>query len=140
MSLPDSEGAVRGWLRTKSPIVALTADRQLFAMPKKDRPVLPMIVLYRIGGTADGFSTDHPQIIFECWGENKYEANKVGRVLAHEIEQSIWLPPVLVSYGVNPVEQATVLNGELNLGPILNPGTDYAARTRLDATFRIRSA
>ncbi len=139
MSLPDAHGAVRGWLRGKSAIVNLAGDRQLFAMPRKDRPTLPMIILYRIGGAADGYATDHPQIIFECWGERAFQADRLGRTLAREIEQSVWQPPVVVSYGVDPVEHALVLSAELNLGPILNPGTDYAHRTRLDATFHIRS-
>lgn len=139
MSLADSDGAIRAWINTKPSVTALCGDRIMFAMPRKDRPTLPMIVMYRVGGTADSYAMDRPQVIFECWGSNKLEATTLGRTLAYAIAQSVWEPPVLVTYGQPPM-QALVLNGEMNLGPILNPGTDYASRTRLDATFQLRSA
>lgn len=128
--LPSSIGTVRAWMRLNVPIVTLTGSRQYFEMPRKDTPILPFIVLYRAGGAPDEFGQDYPDILFECWGENRTVAEDLGLVLAREI---IGIKPVLAS-------SAWMLAGKVNTGPIEMSSTPNAKRSRVDATFHIRSA
>jgi len=114
--------------------VALTSNRQYFAMPERDTPETPYILLYRIGGSPDSFGQDYPQVILECWASGKqakFDASTLGRVVAREV-MGIRVP-VLVG-------DAWVLAGEVNFGPVQTTGAPNAKRYRIDATFHIRSA
>ena len=121
--LASAEGTLRGWLQSCAAISAVTGERQYFAMPQKDRPQTPFIVLYRIGGAPDQFGQDYPDVIIECWGSTKIEADSLGRVVAREIMA---------------IERPVLI--EVNLGPVPSTGTPYAKRYRIDASFHIRTA
>lgn len=111
-------------------ITAVIEQRQYFGMPEKDRPTTPFVIMYRVGGKPDYMGQDYPQLIIECWGRNKHEAESLGLVMTREIN------------GIKPVQvdDAWVLAGEVNVGPIESSGTPDAKRYRIDATFHIRSA
>lgn len=124
---------MRSWLRLNAKIAALVAERVYFGLPEKDRPTLPCIVFYRVGGNPDDMGQDYPDFIIECWGSNKFEASNLGKIVAGEIENSNYRPPVLVD-GVK------VMAGTVNLGPIPSGGSDWAKRYRVDTSFHMRSA
>lgn len=133
LSLPETEGALRAWLRLNTNVAAKVGQRVYFAMPEQDRPELPCIVFYRVGGSPDDMRQDYPDFIIEAWGSNKHEASSLGSTIADEIEQSNHRPPVVVD-GVR------VMAGTVNFGPIPRGGTDWAKRYRVDTTFHMRSA
>lgn len=118
-------------MRQNAPIVTLSGQRQYFAMPRKDAPIGPFIILYRIGGAPDDFGQDYPQLIIECWADTKTNAEKLGLVVASEIQ--------FISKPVNVTNYGTVMGGNVNLGPIETSGTPDARRYRIDATFHLRS-
>lgn len=128
--LPSAEGTMRAWLRSLASVTALTDQRQYFKVPEQDRPLLPFVLLYRVGGASDFFGQDYPDMIFETWGVNKNAADTLGRVVAAEV-MAIRQPITLGN--------ATVLSGRVNVGPIETVGTSWAKRYRIDATFHIRS-
>ncbi len=130
-SLPSSIGTVRGWMRLNVPITTLTSDRQYFGMPRTDKPATPFIIMYRVGGAPDDFGQDYPQLIIECWAKTKTDAEKLGLVVAAEI-QYIRRPVIVPNIGV-------VKSGEVNVGPIETSGTPDARRYRIDATFHLQS-
>lgn len=130
-TLPSSIGTVRGWMRGNVPIATLTGQRQYFAMPRKDKPTTPFVIMYRVGGAPDNFGQDYPQLIIECWADTKTDAENLGLVVAAEI-QYIRRPVLVTGYGV-------VMSGEVNVGPIETGGTPDARRYRIDATFHLRS-
>ena len=111
-------------------VTAVTEQRQYFGMPEKDKPTQPFVIMYRVGGAPDHMGQDYPQLIIECWGKNKHEAESLALVLAREIN------------GIKPVQvgDAWVQAGEVNVGPVESGGTPDAKRYRLDTTFHIRSA
>lgn len=100
-------------------------------MPKQDRPQTPFIILYRIGGAPDQFGQDYPDLIIECWGQIKEDADLLGRTVAQQI-MSIERPVL--------INGAWVMAGDVNLGPVPSSGTPYAKRYRIDASFHIRTA
>lgn len=128
--LPSAEGTVRGWLRACAPVVALTGQRQYFSMPRQDEIVAPFILLYRIGGAPDHMGQDYPQVIVECWGKTKIEADVLARTVAREI------------LGIKPIQvgDSWVLAGDINFGPVQTTGSVDTKRYRIDATFHIRSS
>lgn len=130
-TLPSSIGTVRGWMRLNVPIATLTAERQYFGMPRKDTPLTPFIIMYRVGGAPDDFGQDYPQLIIECWSDTKTLAEKLGLVVAAEI-QYIRRPVIVTDFGI-------VKSGEVNVGPIETGGTPDARRYRIDATFHLQS-
>ena len=129
--LPESEGPMREWLRQTTYASSLVSDRVYFAVPEKDRPTLPFIVFYRVGGLPDDFAYDNPDFIFECWGIHKHEASTLATDLASDIMESNEKPPVVVNGGV-------VIAGTVN--SILPTGAvSWAKRYRVDASFRMRA-
>lgn len=70
---PNTELAVRDWLRTKESLVSLlngTGQIELVA-----DPVLPCVSLYRAGGTTDSMiPLDRAVIRFDCWGTERSRA------------------------------------------------------------------
>lgn len=131
--LPETEGPMRGWLRGNTAIANVVSTRVYFSEPQQDRPQLPFIVFYRVGGSPDDMRQDYPEYIIEAWGSNKHEASSLGTVIAGQIEESNHRPPVIVD-GVK------VLAGTVNFGPVQQLGTSWAKRYRVDATFQMRVA
>lgn len=129
--IPSSIGTIRGWMRENIFIATVTENRQYFGMPERDRPETPFIIMYRVGGAPDDFGQDYPQLILECWGGNKHEAESLGLVVAREVQGLT--KPVRIG-------DAWLMAGEVNVGPIESSGTTYAKRYRIDATFHLRSA
>ncbi len=130
-TLPSNIGTLRGWMRGNVPITTLTGDRQYFAMPRKDKPDTPFILLYQVGGAPDDFGQNYPQFIIECWADTKQTAENLGLVVAAEIQ--------FIRRPVNVTGQGTVLAGNVNVGHIETGGTPDARRYRIDATFHLRS-
>src|SRR5690349_23570092 len=124
---------MRGWLRLNANISAVVGQRVYFAMPTQDRPELPFLLLYRVGGLPDDKQQDYPDFIIECWARIKHDASDLARIVASEIEESNHKPPVLVD-GVK------VLAGSVNFGPVPSGGTDWAKRYRVDTSFHMRLA
>lgn len=118
-------------MRSNIFIETLTEHRQYFGMPERDRPTTPFIIMYRVGGSPDDFGQDYPQLILECWGSNKHEAESLALVVAREV-QGLTTPVI--------IGDAVVVSGEVNVGPVESSGTSYAKRFRLDTTFHIRSS
>ena len=133
VELPEGDGLMRAYLRALPAVVALTAQRQYFKLPENPRPVLPCILLYRVGGAPDDKGHDHPDMIFECWGETKHDASMLAKALAEIIADSPNHPHVHVSEGV-------VLSGTVNSGPRESGGVSWAKRYRIDASFMVRRA
>lgn len=133
LSLPDTEGALRSWLRLNTNIAALVGDRVYFAMPEQDAPELPLIVFYRVGGLPDLMGQVYPDFIIEAWDRNKHDASNLATVVAGEIQDSNHRPPVVVD-GVK------VMAGTVNFGPVPSGGTNRAKRYRVDSSFHMRSA
>jgi hypothetical protein len=125
---------MRGWLRANAAIAAVVPSaRVFFGMPEQDRPATPFIVFYRVGGAPDDKQQDYPSFVIEAWGSTKHEASNLGALIAGEIEESNHRPPVIV-------DGAKVLAGSVNSGPVQRPGTSWAKRYRIDATFQMRAA
>jgi hypothetical protein len=124
---------MRSWLRLNTSIAVRVAQRVYFTMPEQDRPELPCLVFYRVGGSPDSMLQEYPDFIIECWGANKHEASSLASTVAGEIELSNSRPPVIVD-GVE------VTAGTVNFGPIPSGGTDWAKRYRVDTSFHMRSA
>jgi hypothetical protein len=123
---------MRSWLRLNAEIAALVETRVYFGMPEQDRPELPFVVFYRVGGSPDDMQQDYPDFIIEAWGVNKHAASTLGKTIAGEVEQSNHRAPVVV-------DEVKVIAGTVNLGPIPNGGTDWAKRYRIDTSFHMRS-
>lgn len=123
---------MREWARQASRTSALVDGRVYFAVPEQDKPQLPFIVFYRVGGLPDDFSYDNPDFIFECWGATKFAASQLATALSSDIMESNEKPPVVVNGGV-------VIAGTVN--SILPSGSvSWAKRYRVDASFRMRAA
>lgn len=131
MALPETEGAMRGWLRQAPHVSALVGQRVYFAVPEQDRPQLPFVVFYRIGGLPDSFQHDNPDFIIEAWGANKNQASIVAVAVATDIMNSNDKPPVTI-------DGVVVLAGTVNLGPLPSEGVSWAKRYRIDASMRMR--
>lgn len=75
---PDTEGAMRAWLRSHTAVSALVGARVFFGIPKKN-PTFPLITVQRIGGGDD--VSDAPLDIallqIDCWGEIDASGNGV---------------------------------------------------------------
>ncbi len=129
MSLPGTNGPMRGWLRLRVPAVS---NRVHFSVPRQDKPELPFLVMYRVGGLPDGQQHDNPDFIIECWAENLKEAEDLAQAVAGTILDAQDERPVIVdgvvvmSSGVNGVRPAGEVTG--------------AKRYRVDASMRMRHA
>lgn len=131
--LPETEGAMRAWLRARTRTAAAVAERVYFAAPESDDPVLPCLIFYRVGGLPDAMGQDYPDFIIECWGKNKNEASTVAVAVCSDIMDSQQMPPAIHG-GVK------VMMGSVNLGPVPSAGTGKAKRYRIDASFHMRAA
>lgn len=133
MSLPETEGTMRAWLRARLNIAALVSDRVYFAVPEQDNPTLPFLVFYRVGGLPDVQQHDNPDFVIEAWGKHKHEASSVAKTVATEILDAVDERPVTVD-GVK------VFSSGVNLGPIPSSGVKGAKRYRIDCSMRMRLA
>jgi len=66
---PDTEGAVRTWLRASTVAHAVVADRIYFGVPKES-PTWPLVTIQRVGGGNDASDApvDNALIQLDCWG------------------------------------------------------------------------
>lgn len=133
MSLPETEGPMRSWLRARLNIQALVSDRVYFAVPEKDNPTLPFLVFYRVGGLPDTQQHDNPDFIIEAWGKNKHEASNLAKTVAGEILDAVDERPVTV-------DGVVVMSSGVNMGPVPSSGSSGAKRYRVDASMRMRQA
>lgn len=131
--LPETEGAMRAWLRSRTRTAAKVAERVYFAAPESDEPILPCLIFYRVGGLPDAMGQDYPDFIIEAWGATKHEASTTARDVCADIMDSQHMPPVIVN-GVK------VMQGDVNLGPLPTSGTGKAKRYRIDASMHMRVA
>lgn len=122
---------MRSWLRARPSIAAWVGNRVYFAVPEQDKPELPFLVFYRVGGLPDTQQSEWPDFIIEAWGSNKNEASKVAKTVAENILDASEERPVVVD-GVK-VEAVSV-----NMGPVPASGVSWAKRYRVDASMRMR--
>lgn len=133
MNLPETEGPMRSWLRARPSISAYVGTRVYFAVPEQDRPELPFLVFYRVGGLPDEYQYDHPDFIIEAWGKNKNEASNVAKTVAENILDGINERPIVLDGVVIQPES-------LNMGPVPSSGVSWAKRYRTDASMRMRQS
>lgn len=133
MSLPETEGPMRAWLRARPSLSALVGTRVYFAVPEQDRPELPFLVFYRVGGLPDTQQSEWPDFIIEAWGQNKNEASNLAKTVAENILDATEERPVIID-GVK-IEAVSV-----NMGPVQSGGVSWAKRYRVDASMRMRQS
>jgi len=130
MFVPSALGATRSWIRSTS-IGPMTGNRNYFEIPQQDRPELPFTVHYRYGGTVDDQWMDHPDMSFECWGENKKAAEDLAIALVGEL--------ITLDQGRHLViDGVRYCGATLNIGPVPNPSPSWAKVFRVDATLHMR--
>lgn len=79
---PDTEAAMKAFLKADAGVAALVGTRVFFGSPKQGA-TLPCIVLTRIGGGDDGSEAaiDQAVLNFSCWGRSKEEAFDVANAV-----------------------------------------------------------
>lgn len=122
---------MRSWLRARPTIAAYVGTRVYFSPPEQDKPELPFLVFYRVGGLPDTQQHDHPDFIIEAWGKNKNEASNVAKTVAENILDATEERPVILDGVVIQPES-------LNMGPVQTGGVSWAKRYRVDASMRMR--
>ncbi len=122
---------MRGWLRARPELAALVSDRVYFGVPEQDRPELPFLVFYRVGGIPDTQQHDHPDFIIESWGKNKHESSVLAKTVAQNVLDAIDERPVII-------DGVIVQPESLNMGPVQSSGVSWAKRYRVDASMRMR--
>ena len=72
---PDTEDAMKAYLKADSGVSAIVGSRVFFGSPKQGA-TLPYVVLARIGGGDDGSEApiDNAVLNLSCWGRSKEEA------------------------------------------------------------------
>lgn len=131
MILPDTDGAMRSWMRSAVEITSIVAQRIYFKLPQQDSPIYPLLTFYRVAGFPDEHGQDYPDYIFECWGVNKHGAGRLALALAGLVTDQDTYRPNLIFDG------ARIKSGRVNAGPYEISGTNAAKRYRLDATFHM---
>lgn len=68
VELPDTEGAVRSYLRAHADVAAVVTARVWFAMP--NTPTFPCVIVTEIAGTDDTSEAplDQSMLRIDCWG------------------------------------------------------------------------
>jgi hypothetical protein len=86
-TIPDTEGAMRTWLRAQSNITALVGNR-VFLGGIPQQTAFPLIVLHQIGGADDESEApvDNAVITFQCWAATKASASAVTRALRASLQ------------------------------------------------------
>lgn len=82
-TFPDTEGAVRTWLKTKTEITSKVGTRVFFGYPE-GTPATPLIVLARVGGAPQRSEApvDVALLQFDCWGTGRNKAQATDVMLA----------------------------------------------------------
>lgn len=90
--LPDVEGGLVDWLKTRAQVTALVAQRVFFGVPRTvvEADDYPMIVAFRVGGGDDDSEapTDLALVQFDVWGRlrGKEGAMAVANALRSELK------------------------------------------------------
>lgn len=73
---PDTEGAVRTWLRNQTGVQAVVATRIYFGVPKPTA-TYPLVTVQRIGGgpTAGDAPVDAAMLQIDVWGDKHANGN-----------------------------------------------------------------
>jgi len=94
---PDVMAGVRAWARADADLAALVAGRVFFRIP--DRPVYPLIRLYRAGGGP--MPGEAPlvtaRVAFDCWAADYATASRLARTVESSADQ---LVPGVAAAGV----------------------------------------
>lgn len=101
---PDTEGAVRDYLRGHTDVTAQVGTRVFFSIP--DQPTWPLVVVRRVAGGDDTSEAplDQAVIQIDCWaaGRNKQQATDVVnavRQALYELRGATALNDDVVGYG-----------------------------------------
>lgn len=88
--LPDAEQIVSTYLRSRSEVTDLVADRVYTEMPRKasDR-VFPLVRVVRAGGGPVGSPIFIDRVLVSCdvWGGTKYQAREIAATLALVLDE-----------------------------------------------------
>lgn len=126
MSLPETNGPMRAWLRLN------VIDNVKFSPPRQDAPELPMLIVYRVGGLPDNHGADWPDFIVECWDVDLAKAERLATMVANAVIDGSERAPVVVE-GVL-VEPSTCNGYQPSSGVV------GAKRYRVDVSMRMRKA
>lgn len=130
--LADPDKTIRSFLRSRASLSAFIDDRVYFAVPEQDRPTLPFILMYQVGGTVDYAQVSRCEYIFECWARNKFEASNLSRLLIDEL--------LLIDDGTPvTVEGVRIVGSRINQGSLPVEGTSWAKRYRVDTSWWLRA-
>lgn len=89
-AFPDTEGACRTWLRTKTTLTAVVAQRIFFGVPDDASETdFPLITVQRLGGGGDASEAplDVASLQIDCWGNLRGKA--VVLALANAVRSEI---------------------------------------------------
>lgn len=113
-TLPDVEGALRTWLRTRTALTALVGQRVFFGVPKAAREdTFPLVTVQLVGTRPETSEAPivHHLIQFDVWGSiddsgngRKAEALTVVNTLwaqLRDINAETALTASVVAYGLN---------------------------------------
>lgn len=130
--LADPDKTIRTWLRSRASISAYIDDRVYFAVPEQDRPQLPFILMYQVGGTVDYAGVSRCEYILECWARNKFEASTLSRVTIDEL--------LLIDDGIpTTIDGVRIVGSRINQGSLPVEGTSWAKRYRIDTSWWLRA-
>ena len=139
-AFPDTEGALRTWLRSQTSITALVGQRVFFGVPKRATettvPLLTVQLVSTIPETSDA-PLDRALIQIDCWGSIDTSGNgqkatatslvNTVRALLHSITQPTPMGTVTV-FGCN-VESVTWLPDPANDRPRYSLTAEVSAIT-----------
>lgn len=113
-AFPDTEGAVRAWLRSAPDVSALVGQRVFFGVPKgATEATFPLVVVQRVGGGDDPSEApvDIALVQLDCWGGIDDSGNgrkaqatalvNAVRSAAADLRSPITPIPNVVLHGVN---------------------------------------
>lgn len=131
--LIDPDKTIRTVLRSIPSISALIDERVYFAVPEQDRPQLPFILMYTVGGRADYSRIGQYEYVLECWANNKFNASELARTLGEEL--------LVMDDGLpTPVDGVRIAGVRLNHLGLPVQGTSWAKRFRVDTSWWLRAA
>ena len=140
-AFPDTEGAIRGWLRDQVAVRAVVGNRVFFGVPKAaTEATFPLITVQLVSTIPDGASDaplDRALLQIDCWGSIDASGNgqkatcsalvNTVRALLHSITQPTPMGTVTV-FGCN-VESVTWLPDPANDRPRYSVTAEVTAIT-----------
>lgn len=143
VTFPDTEGAVRAFLRASAAVSALVGQRVFFGVP--DSPTWPLVTVQRVGGGDDlgEAPIDQALIQLDCWGRlysdsdptkkhgDKAQARAVAnavRAAVHEVRSDLTTYAGCVLYGASVNSDLFVPDPD-NDRPRYSLLTSWSART-----------